>query len=283
MKKYQTLGIRVFFLAMFLFIVSKIVAELEQVGGFEVEDRTIIVITPTYRRINRMPDITRLSNTLSHVKNLHWIVIEDGVSTVPAVRAVLERTGLSYTYMAHKTAQGYPAKGWYQRTMALKFIRENTSRILNTDLREGVVYFADDDNSYDLRLFNDFIRNVRKLGVWAVGFAGGAAVEAPKVVDKKVTSFDALWVSKRLFAVDMAGFAVNLKWILRTNAVFGKTCNRGDGAPETCLLEDLGFDLEDIEPFGYEKQNNREILVWHTRTSYPKLQGTDTFGYFVEN
>lgn len=216
------------------------------------------------------------------MKNLHWIVIEDGVSTVPAVRAVLERTGLSYTYMAHKTAQGYPAKGWYQRTMALKFIRENTSRILNTDLREGVVYFADDDNSYDLRLFNDFIRNVRKLGVWAVGkqaasqntdhsffvylgFAGGAAVEAPKVVDKKVTSFDALWVSKRLFAVDMAGFAVNLKWILRTNAVFGKTCNRGDGAPETCLLEDLGFDLEDIEPFGYEKQvsNFKVLLLEH--------------------
>ena len=52
--------------------------------------------------------------------------------------------------------------------MAIKFIRENSTYLLQPS-QEGVVYFADDDNSYDLRLFNDYIRNVKTVGMWAVG------------------------------------------------------------------------------------------------------------------
>lgn len=32
-----------------------------------------------------------------------------------------------------------------------------------------MVYFADDDNAYDIRLFDQYIRNIDKVGVWAVG------------------------------------------------------------------------------------------------------------------
>lgn len=52
--------------------------------------------------------------------------------------------------------------------MALQYLRNN-SNLINGKSTKAVVYFADDDNAYDTRLFNDYIRNVQKVGIWAVG------------------------------------------------------------------------------------------------------------------
>ncbi|CAI2351020.1 unnamed protein product [Caenorhabditis sp. 36 PRJEB53466] len=298
LHKLRKYGFYVLFFMLIFVMVFQFSADLRQPTSpvFKMSEtnnsqQMIIVITPTYKRITRIADMLRMANTLSHVKDLHWIVIEDGNSTVPAVRALLERANLPFTYMAHKTAVGYPRRGWYQRTMALKFVRSNTSEILGSDHNSGVVYFGDDDNSYDIRLFTEYIRNVKTLGIWAVGLVGGTVVEAPRVKNGKVTEFDVKWNPKRRFAVDMAGFAVNLRVVLNSDAVFGTSCKRGGGAPETCLLEDMGLEREDIEPFGYEKAKDRDILVWHTKTNTPNLVQNkknttapppDTYGYFVE-
>ncbi|EPB74311.1 glycosyltransferase family 43 [Ancylostoma ceylanicum] len=228
----------------------------------------IIVITPTYKRPTRLADMTRLSNTLRLVPHVHWIVIEDGFDTVPFVENLLRRSTHNYTYMAVKTPQGYPKRGWYQRTSALWLLRNDTDSILG-DHKEGVVFFGDDDNSYDTRLFTDYIRHVKKLGMWAVGLAGGSPVESPDVVNGSVVGYRVKWGPRRKFAVDMAGFAINLDVVLNTTAVFGKTCKQGFGAPEPCLLEDMGFTQEDIEPFGFDQEENREVLVWHTKTVKP--------------
>lgn len=58
-------------------------------------------------------------------------------------------------------------RGWYQRDSAITYLRENSHEIFGS--KKGVVYFADDDNSYDTRLFTDYISRVTKVGVWAVG------------------------------------------------------------------------------------------------------------------
>uniref|UniRef100_A0A0R3RWP5 Galactosylgalactosylxylosylprotein 3-beta-glucuronosyltransferase n=1 Tax=Elaeophora elaphi TaxID=1147741 RepID=A0A0R3RWP5_9BILA len=242
----------------------------------------IIVITPTYRRSTRLADMTRMANTLSHIKNLYWIVIEDENHKVKAVEKLLNRTALPYTYFFAKTPPGYPRRGWYQRTMALQYLRNN-SDLIRGESTKSVVYFADDDNSYDIRLFNDYIRNVQKVGIWAVGFAGGALVESPAVVNGTVIGWNVVWHKKRKFATDMAGFAVALDVVLNSTAVFGKSCSRGLGAPETCFLEDLGLHILDLEPFGFEEEE-REILVWHTKTVKVTLNKrlADTNGFFVE-
>lgn len=194
-----------------------------------------------------------MGNTLARIKNIHWIVVEDNNETVPAIQSLLERSNVTFTYIAHRTAAGYPAKGWYQRTMALNLIRSKTSQFMGPEHDGGVVYFGDDDNSYDIRLFTDYIRNVKTLGMWAVGLVGGTFVEAPKCVNGTVPEFDVMWHPKRKFAIDMAGFAINIRVVLQSNAVFGKSCRKGAGAPETCLLEDMGLERNDIEPFGCEK------------------------------
>ncbi|PAV87841.1 hypothetical protein WR25_06077 [Diploscapter pachys] len=246
--------------------------------------KLIIVITPTYRRPTRMADMTRMGNTLSHVKDLHWVVIEDGQAVVPQVERLLQRTGLNYTYLNAKTADGYPKRGWYQRTVALRFVRAHAKEMLG-NLTKGVVYFGDDDNSYDVRLFTEYIRNVKKLGMWAVALVGGTAIESQNVVNGSVASYKVKWNPRRQFAVDMAGFAISLDVVLNTTAVFGKTCPRGLGAPETCLLEDMGLKKEDIEPFGYDKPSDREVYVWHTKSQQPKFDKAkvDVNGFFAEN
>ncbi|TMS35686.1 hypothetical protein L596_003033 [Steinernema carpocapsae] len=169
----------------------------------------IVVITPTHKRPERLADMTRLSQTLSHIKDLHWIVVEDAENTVSAVERILFRSGLTYAYFSATTAPGFPKRGWTHRNVALKYVRKT----YRDPKQAGVVYFADDDNSYDIRLFNNYIRNVKTVGLWAVGLAGSAAVEAPHVENGTITSWDVVYAPKRKFATDMAGFAVNLDLI----------------------------------------------------------------------
>ncbi len=64
-------------------------------------------------------------------------------------------------------------KGAEQRNAAIKWLRANKSIIKN-----GVVYFADDDNKYGLRLFED-VRTTSEISMFPVGFSGGIMYEGP--------------------------------------------------------------------------------------------------------
>ncbi|XGW07669.1 hypothetical protein V3C99_010657 [Haemonchus contortus] len=163
-----------------------------------------------------------------------------------------------------------PSRGWTHRNLALQYIRENYSP--QTD---AVLYFADDDNSYDVRLFDKYIRKVKRLGIWPVGLVGGAWVEAPKVgANGKVVAWDVMYAPHREFATDMAGFAVHIKELFRVeNATFSKTCAKSAGfGPESCFLTQFGFKKQDAEPFGHN-DTPKDILVWHTKTSNSKVSG----------
>lgn len=59
----------------------------------------IYVITPTYRRPEQIPDLTRLAQTLLHVPALHWIVVEDQNSTSPIIGDLLHRFGMPNTHL----------------------------------------------------------------------------------------------------------------------------------------------------------------------------------------
>lgn len=125
--------------------------------GFK-EVPTVYVITPTYKRHTQKADLTRLSQTLLHIPRLHWIVVEDSEEKTGLVTRFLENCGVSYTHLAVRTPrqlltkEGEPrwlkSRGVEQRNVGLKWIRQN----FRSDMK-GVVYFGDDDNTYDLRIF----------------------------------------------------------------------------------------------------------------------------------
>lgn len=119
---------------------------------------TIYVITPTYKRLTQKADLTRLSQTFLHIPKLHWILVEDSNHKTDLVMRFLANCGLSYTHLAVRTPkelitkEGDPrwlkARGVEQRNLGLKWIRRNFKEGMR-----GVVYFGDDDNTYDLKIF----------------------------------------------------------------------------------------------------------------------------------
>lgn len=152
----------------------------------------IYVITPTNNRVEtQLADLTRLRNTLWLVPKLVWILVEDSGHRTHKITRFLEDSQIESVHLNEETSSDLVIKsgekkwakprGVQQRNKALQWLRENSQQIDPN----GVVYFADDDNTYDLRLFEE-IRSVRKVGVWPVAFVGELLYERPICRDGKV-------------------------------------------------------------------------------------------------
>ena len=147
-------------------LVNSIIKRLEAYNLFNKErlesavKPTIYAITPTFARPVQKAELTRLSQTFLHVPNFHWIVVEDAVTKTTLVTRFLEESGLIYTHLAAVTPPNYKLgrndpnwkkpRGVEQRNAALRWLREN---LRPTD--RGVVFFADDDNTYSIKLFHE--------------------------------------------------------------------------------------------------------------------------------
>ena len=122
---------------------------------------TLFLITPTHTRPEQKAELTRLSQTLLHVPNLHWIVVEDEAARTDLVTNFLSECGLNYTHLNVKTPDNFKLqskdpnwlkpRGVLQRNLALHWLRNN----IDIPTQKGVVYFADDDNTYSLKLFEE--------------------------------------------------------------------------------------------------------------------------------
>lgn len=62
----------------------------------------LFIITPTYRRPEQIPELTRLAQTLMHIPNIHWLVIEDSVNKTSLVTQLLFRTGIPFEHLVGK-------------------------------------------------------------------------------------------------------------------------------------------------------------------------------------
>ncbi|XP_029434387.1 galactosylgalactosylxylosylprotein 3-beta-glucuronosyltransferase 1-like isoform X2 [Rhinatrema bivittatum] len=243
----------------------------------------IYVITPTYTRPVQKAELTRLSNTFLHVQNLHWIVVEDSPRRTVTVANLLEKAGLNFTHLNVESPKsmrtGLPLipsshspRGTLQRNRGLRWLRDNLSTARPP---HGVVYFADDDNTYSLELFEE-MRYTRRVSVWPVAFAGGLRYESPRVSPTgRVVGWETVFDPGRPFAIDMAGFAVSIRLILeRPQANFKLEGVKG-GYQESSLLKDL-VTVAGLEP---KAANCTKVLVWHTRTERPTLVNEGKRGF----
>ncbi|XP_069688850.1 galactosylgalactosylxylosylprotein 3-beta-glucuronosyltransferase P-like isoform X2 [Periplaneta americana] len=233
-------------------------SELENNTLVTSKSRRLYIITPTYRRPEQIPDLTRMAQTLLHIPHLHWLVIEDAVDKTPLVTELLERTGISYDHLVapmpaqYTNIKGSKPRGVSNRNRGVEWIRENA--------KTGVLYFADDDNTYDIRLFEE-IRTTKRVSMFPVGLCTETGVSSPVVVNGSFVGFYDGWIGSRKFPVDMASFAVSVEFLLqRPNAKMPYS----PGYEEDGFLKSLApFEPKEIE---LKANNCTEILVWHTQT-----------------
>lgn len=125
----------------------------------------------------------------------------------------------------------------------------------------GVVYFADDDNTYDHRLFAE-LKKTRVVSVFPVGSIASFGLSTPIVnmTSGKITGFHDPWIGGRKFPLDTAGFAVDLQYLIaHPKANFPSSI----GYEEDGFLKSLQFQVDQINPIA---QNCTQLFVWHTKS-----------------
>nr|XP_002120667.3 galactosylgalactosylxylosylprotein 3-beta-glucuronosyltransferase 2 [Ciona intestinalis] len=220
----------------------------------------IYAITSTYKRPEQKAELTRLSHMIKHIPSFHWVVIEDSKGKTPLVSNFLKKSGLNVTHLCKKNGKriGHGPKDLLTRNFALNWVRNHLAR-----KEKGIVYFMDDDNTYDLRLFEE-MRTTKIAAVWPVGLVGKVLYEGPVVCrGERVQKWRTGWkVEKRKFKVDMAGFCVHTDLLLQKPDVTFKDV----ATLEDDFLVDLG-----LTPKTIEGKHCDEVLVWHTRTEVTNI------------
>ncbi|XP_059095800.1 galactosylgalactosylxylosylprotein 3-beta-glucuronosyltransferase S-like [Tigriopus californicus] len=257
----------------------------------------LIIITPTYERSEQTAELTRLSQTLQLLiwaqMPLIWIIAHDSRVCHENVRALIDRklgsnpfgnrfdeaqknynrplvgTRLPVTILSAPMPSAFRdpervrrfglPRGVAGRRAALSWLIKHTRA---ND--PGVIYFADDDNVYDLEVFEE-ISKTHRLSMFPVGLLQPSGVRGPIVdVHGRVIGFLGGRRPFRMFPVDMAGFAFSLALLHQKRPLmpFRATME------EEGFLRALGVDYGGIEPLA---NNCTRILVWHTMTAAPQV------------
>lgn len=115
-----------------------------------------------------------------------------------------------------------------------------------------------------MRLFEQ-LRQTRKVSVFPVGALSILGVSSPILDNQtgRVIDFHDPYDKKfgRKFAMDMAGFGVNLQYFLSLGDKVQMNYLEGD--QEDSFIKSLQVELKDLEPLA---SNCTEVLVWHVQT-----------------
>lgn len=232
----------------------------------------LYLITTTYHKDTQKADLTALCHTLKHVKSLLWIIVENSATQSSMIKAVLGRCNISAVHLTVpnpetvKSTLKYSPKvtGVQHRNEGLKWVREHCTSPHKQC--EGVVYFGDDDDRYDLRFFEE-IRETKKASVFMVGLTGGLKMEGPYCVNGTVARWHRASGYSREIPVDMQGFAVNVRVLLEQKDVWMESIGAYNdlGYPEANRFLSRFATRTTLEC----RTHKNEVLVWRARSSIP--------------
>ncbi|EUB56145.1 putative glucuronosyltransferase sqv-8 [Echinococcus granulosus] len=187
------------------------------------------------------------------------------------VTEVLSECGVPYTHLNAMSPfrRRKRVRGSAQRNKGIEWIRNHP--LPNTE--KGIVFFADDDNTYDPRIFKEMLTT--QLGsTWPVGLVGGSKWEGCITDPKdrnKIIGFWCVFRPWRQFPFDMAAFAVNAR--LFTLFPTARFDYHRALEQEGLILSQLGFhSAYELEP---KADGCSKVFVWHTQTRTPTV-----FPYF---
>jgi len=244
----------------------------------------VYFITPTAHRRTQMADLTRLGQTLLLDQYqqqqstsgggglIYWVLIEDALRCTKRLRHFLKRLNIPFAHVAVRTPPNtknktLPPRGVEQRNYAMDLVQNRVG------IAPGIVYFGDDDNVYDVRLFNE-LRKIKRIGVLPVGYRGGGHYERC-IVNPDTGMVDSIVEkipTRRKYPVDMAGLAYHSSLLWSSSSKNGD--NRpatfshdwSNGQQETRFLQQLVDSVQELEPLAY---NCTHFFVWHLSTTQP--------------
>ncbi len=160
--------------------------------------KSLIIITVTSDRPDRLTMLRRIAAALAAQEALIWLVVEDGEQPDTEVTKLLDGSGVFNHYWAvGPTHDG----GSTQRNDALQYIRDRGL--------EGVIYNAEANNFYYTRLFDE-LRKTDRISVIPVGNLGPFGVERPILEHGEFLRWDAGKLERK-FPINLAGFGCDAK------------------------------------------------------------------------
>lgn len=160
--------------------------------------RKIIVVTPTYNRPNRKKYLQRVMRTLRRVPNILWLLVEDDSKKDPDIELLLNKSMIEHLYLNIGPTRDLAST---QRSFVFEYIKKHKL--------QGIIYVADDDNYYSLRLFKE-IRKTKRISVFPVGHLSSDGIERPMIKNKRIIGWNSDWQSRK-FPVDWAAIAFDAK------------------------------------------------------------------------
>lgn len=231
-----------------------------------VFQKLLIIVTPTYARPFHAYYLHRLAYTLKRVQPpLLWIVVEMTTQSVETAD-ILRRSGVMYRHLiCKKNLTDMEDRSSHQRNTALNHIE--THRL------DGIVYFADDDNTYSVDLFQE-LRQIRRFGTWTVAKLNKKenkiVIEGPVCNGTKVIGWHTNEPSTprfRRFHAEMSGFAFNStilwdpkRWRRPTIEAIRQPGTVKEEYKASTLIEQV---VEDESQMEGSLHNCSRIMVWN--------------------